>query len=130
LDSTQNFGDPREADNYYTWSATSPYTAADGTAFTSFLATLNSGGCFAGQCDWRLPTIYELQTILLEPYPCTTIPCIDQTVFGPTVAGYYWSATTYAGDPSGAWLVVFSFGNVGYNYKVNPYYVRAVRAGL
>ena len=38
-------------------------TAADGPAYTTFLATLNSNGCFAGQCDWRLPTRSELQTI-------------------------------------------------------------------
>jgi len=45
----------------YTWSnnCTSPYASGcgpDGTAFTVFLATLNTPPCFAGHCDWRLPT--------------------------------------------------------------------------
>ena len=73
-----------DTDDRYTWTAGT--TAADGTAFTSFVATLNSGGCFAGQCDWRLPTRGELQTILMEGYPCSAYPCIDQATFGPTAA--------------------------------------------
>jgi hypothetical protein len=130
MDGTPNPGDPHDADNTYRWSVSG--TAADGTAFTDLLATLNGGGCFAGQCDWRLPTIYELQTILLEPYPCTTSPCIDQAVFGPTVAFLYWSATTHATFtfPHYAWNVYFANGYVYFNGKDTDLYVRAVRAGL
>jgi hypothetical protein len=84
----------------YTWNAFPqpfPHAPADGQAFTIFLAALNSGGCFAGQCDWRLPTLAELETILqaMTPSPCDTSPCIDEEVFGPTVATYYWSDTTF-----------------------------------
>src|SRR5262249_8678845 len=107
-------GTIHDKDNIYTWSA-SPYTtAADGTAFTAFLTTLNTGGCFAGQCDWRLPTLDELQTILLAPYPCATSPCIDQGVFGTTSPYYHWSATTAADYPYGAWYVHFDTGEVNY----------------
>jgi hypothetical protein len=133
LDSTPNLTDRHDADNTYTWSAGIGLTAAGGTAYTDFLATLNGGGCFAGQCDWRLPTMYELQTILLgEPYPCTTSPCIDQAAFGPTVGNVpYWSATTYAWTPDDAWFVTFGSGGVhDYAFKGNHNYVRAVRAGL
>src|SRR2546427_222031 len=96
----------------YTWSNSG--TAPDGTAFTSFLNTLNGGatgvgnclsadgstitGGFNNHCDWRLPTSAELQTILLAPFPCGTSPCIDP-VFGPTAASGYWSSTTDAGRP-------------------------------
>jgi hypothetical protein len=120
-----------DVDNLYSSSAGGDgFAAADGTAFTSFLATLNSGGCFAGQCDWRMPTIYELQTIVLQAYPCATIPCIDQTVFGPTAADYYWSATPLATDPTNAWNVFFNAGYAGYSHTGSSYYVRAVRGGL
>jgi hypothetical protein len=115
--------------NFYSWSATPPFTAEDGTAFTNFLPALNSGGCFAGQCGWRLPTIYELQTILLAPYPCVTSPCIDP-VFGPTVAVSYWSDTTRATSPNNAWGVDFTDGFVFFDVKSHNGAVRAVRAGL
>jgi hypothetical protein len=120
-----------DKDNTYTWSTALFGTDADGTAYTSFLATLNGGGCFAGQCDWRLPTRAELQTILLaEPYPCATSPCIDQGVFGPTAAGYYWSSTTYASSPNEAWAVSFAIGAVEGVVKGAGLSVRAVRGGL
>jgi hypothetical protein len=119
-----------DKDNLYSWTiiAFPNGTAADGTVYTSFLATLPG---FAGQHDWRLPTNAELQTILSEPYPCTTSPCIDQGVFGPTVTGYYWSATNYlATAPAAAWIVNFDDGFVIFNEKDELLSVRAVRGGL
>jgi len=129
--------DPHDVDNTYTWSAGGGgYTFPDGTVFTDFLAKLNGAssdgvtitGCFAGHCDWRLPTIVELQTILLDPYPCGTSPCIAP-VFGPTVALSYWSATPFATGPDSAWLVFFNDGFVNSDGKVANDYVRAVRTG-
>jgi hypothetical protein len=109
----------------------------NGTAFVDLLGhfnnCVNTGGApvggFAGHCDWRLPTVVELQTILLAPYPCGTHPCVDP-IFGPTVAGYYWSATTSADNPGFAWFVNFDNGNVDFDGKDNVGFVRAVRAGL
>lgn len=135
LDGTPNFSDPHDADNTYPWSATT--TAADGTVYTGFLPALNDGACFAGQCDWRLPTIDELQTILAEP--CTTSPCIAP-IFGPTAVSStdthsiaYWSSTTFAGPPGPtyAWQVAFDDGSVdSWNQKTFAHSARAVRGGL
>jgi hypothetical protein len=115
-----------DKDNSYSWSAGG--TAADGTAFTSFLSTLNSGGCFAGQCDWRLPSRDELLTIVAPSFPtCTTGPCIAPA-FGPTAAGAYWSATTRVADPLYAWHVTFSDGEARTEPAKSVFsYVRAVR---
>jgi hypothetical protein len=127
LDGLPNALDPHDADNAYTWSATT--SAADGTVFTNFLETLNGGACFAGHCDWRLPTVWELHTILAESYPCVTSPCIP-AIFGPTGIDLYWTSTTSA-DPSGSvTLVRFGEGYVGSWEKTSSYQVRAVRGGL
>ena len=121
-------------------------TAPNGTAFTSFLNTLNGGatgvgncassdgstqtGGFNNHCDWRLPTIAELATIIdTSASGCGTgSPCIDAT-FGPTAASGYWSSTTFAGGPSLAWGVGFDFGFEFSDGKSFNGFVRAVRGG-
>lgn len=123
-----------DKDDKYSWSGVIT-TAANGSAYTSFLATLNTPPCFANQCDWRLPTIEELQTILSEGYPCLANPCIDPT-FGATRTGDpYYSATRYGvspSDPTGVdvWVVWFSDGALNHGGKPGPFVVRAVRDGL
>lgn len=132
IDDNLNPTDPHDGDNYYSWSSTG--SAADGTAFTQFLPALN-GACFAGQCDWRLPTRDELQTILYDD-PATGFcpisgPCIDP-IFGPTKPNPYWSATAASPQhPQYAWHVNFVAGVVERSWgKAVPWYVRAVRGGL
>lgn len=130
-------GGVNDWDNTYTWTnGDADPTDEDGTAFTVFLSSLNSGGGFAGASGWRLPTVAELLTIPLpEPYPCTTNPCIDP-VFGPTKSGNgYFTATTNPGIPDFVWGVSFGDcglgGCVGTNTKaLSGAYVRAVRGGL
>jgi hypothetical protein len=148
---TDDAGGLTDKNNTYTWS--SLLNEPDGTAFTVFLATLNevspgscsSGGptggccpnaacenpgCYAGHCDWRLPTVVELQTILLEPFPCDTIPCIDESAFGPTaLAVEYWSASTSSNNSDVAWTVFFFDGFTPGKVKDNDSQVRAVRGG-
>jgi len=139
-------GGIHDKDNGYTWSESG--TLYDGTMVTEFLATLNREPCFAGHCDWRIPNIKELQSIVDYeiPYPGPTVNAAFNTncVAGCTVNGSggpmcsctassdYWSSTTSRGNPFNAWYVNFFYGNVftyEYERSLNGY-VRAVRGGL
>ena len=82
--------------NSYSWSADVTSIAPDGTVFTTFLAQLNTN-LFGGHGDWRLPTVGEMQSILIgegvlgqiaedataglnltgQPTDCYLPPCID-----------------------------------------------------
>ena len=95
--------------------------------------SLGLSPCFADHCDWRLPSLVELQTIVDPSAPgCRSVgvACLDQTIFGPTptlTSVVHWSATTLADFPGGAWFVIFDQGgaaNVGNKHDAN--YVRAV----
>ena len=111
----------------YTWApAMSEWTSAlNGRTNDS---TTQSG--FAGHTDWRLPSIVELQTIVdTNATGCGSgSPCIDP-VFGPTASDFYWSASTLASFPDGAWPVNFNFGYVFNAFKTDGNFVRAVRGG-
>jgi hypothetical protein len=134
-------GTVHDQENVHEWSLN--LGRPDGAAFTTFLGTLNNGtssdgttstGCFAGHCDWRMPSIVELRTIidLTAPGCGNGSACIDQTVFGPTVAFFYWSATTDATFPVFAWGVTFGDGQ-GSVFSViedAPLFVRGVRSAL
>jgi hypothetical protein len=128
LDEKPNPDDPHDADNVYTWTTKPRGTAEDGTAFTTFLAALNAGECFAKHCDWRLPSLPELRTILMSPMPCSLNPCLDP-IFGPTAPSIYWSGSESAYHTVRAWYVFFISGYVTTAAKVSPHHVRAVRGG-
>lgn len=133
---TEDFG-LRDYRNTFSWSSTG--TEPDGTLFTQFVPALNdcvspngeamtSG--FAGYCDWRVPTVAELTSILTTG--CTTGPCIDP-VFGPTANTMTYTATRLAAAPGWHWNVSFfppgfpaAFTTLAGSF--NP--VRAVRGGL
>ncbi len=118
-----------DKDNTYTWSTGAP-VAENGSAFTDLLSSLNAGGGFAGSNGWRMPTVMELQTILLGPYPCGTDPCIDP-IFGPAQSDDYWTASTLPADTDQAWTVNFGFGGfTDISDKTGDYPVRAVRGGF
>ena len=119
-------GSIHDKDDTYTWSTV--VSAADGTAYTILLATLNAE-CFAGHCDWRLPTREELQTIVADT--CTGSPCIAEYIFGPTAANIYWSSTSNVTGDGFAWGVQFANGSSpGAAPKSLSLPVRAVRGGL
>ncbi|MCX5870425.1 MAG: DUF1566 domain-containing protein [Deltaproteobacteria bacterium] len=84
-----------------------------------------SGLVFAGQSDWRLPSRFELDSIVDygRSYPAINPVFSCQSSF-------YWSAIPYAGDPVYAWGIYFNDGGDHWLDKINKYYVRCVRAGL
>ena len=102
-------GGIHDKDNTYTWSTGNPWKET-GTAFTTFLKTLNDGS-FGGSNGWRMPSIYELSTLVEPAYPnCSSPPCT--TVPGETFSSGYWSSSTYRDYPYNAWSVYFYNGSV------------------
>jgi hypothetical protein len=129
-------GDVHDVGNTYGWTGESPYTEPTGTLFSGpFLEQLNGltvdpalpPPCFAAHCDWRIPSIDELRSILSAPYDCSASQCID-AVFGPTQASFYWSASSVASSLGrNVWLIYFANGFVTPGSKNEVYYARAVR---
>jgi hypothetical protein len=113
----------------YTWAA----------AFTDFIDVLNdvSGGgvsCFAGHCDWRLPNVKELQSIVNYGMsnPSVSAAFNDCGNGSCTAASAYWASSSLVSNPAVAWVVSFFSGGVGTGagFKGGPNHVRAVRGGL
>ncbi len=78
---------------------------------------------FAGHSDWRLPTIFELTTIMNFNH---FAPVIDSSIFS-CEADYYWSFTWFAGDLFSAWAVDFNHGADHWYDQEETFYVRCVR---
>ena len=133
--------------NTYTWAITpEPYTnIMNGTMVTEFLAALNTPPCFAGHCDWRIPNVRELQSIVnyngslpaikdaffhYSGCPgCTDVTQASCSCTLPTAS--YWSSTTAEySDRTLAWYVDFGRGRGDADDKRGALPVRAVRGGL
>jgi uncharacterized protein DUF1566 len=119
-------GGIHDKDTVYTW-----------TDALAHIGALN-GANFAGHNDWRLPNLNELQTLAnygaVSPAvaPAFNTGCVAAcTVTGCscTQAGFYWSSTTYLGNPQAAWTVTFGGGGVNALFKTNTFFARAVRPG-
>jgi hypothetical protein len=76
---------------------------------------------------WRLPSRLELETLI--DYG-TSNPSINVANFPPTVAGLYWSSTTYASNTTNAWIFNFNGGNVSNTDKMGNFQVRCVSGDI
>ena len=144
--------DVHDVNNRYQWSHPG-ISDPDGGAFVNFLARLNGSfdgsSCFANRCDWRMPEIVELQTILVgmnaadgQSRICASGgACIDPEfrdvggvagAGGPTATSKHWSRTTLPNNRAEAW-VAFQLtgwgGGVDVARKMHGSAVRAVRTG-
>lgn len=137
-DQVADYDNPHDADNEYTWCAGQGQACdvesapLDGTIATDFLARLNgntTGVCYLDRCDWRLPSLAELQSISLSGEECESSPCVAEAALLPMRSSYYWSSTSYVLDPDIAWLLNFNDGASSASFKPTLSFVRAVRSG-
>ena len=81
---------------------------------------------FAGQSDWRVPNIRELQTIVDRS---VVSPTIDKAAFPNTTTSCVWSDTADFSIAGNAWSVNFSYGNADSTSQASTP-VRYVLCGL
>ena len=77
---------------------------------------------------WRLPTIFELATLVDQsvPAPGPTLPAGHPFIVAPS---FYWSATSDITNESNAWGIGFNIGDVGSGIKSSIDFVWCVRDG-
>ena len=90
---------------------------------TGYCANKNVGGTVG----WRLPSVVELKSV---QDPSLATPFVPASIFTGVQSAFYWSASTGADFPSGAWLVDFNGGLVGGLNKTLTHHAWCVRGGM
>jgi hypothetical protein len=95
-----------------------------------FVAGINNGtysNCGAGQTDWRLPNINELESLFDAGQGGTSVWLNYYQGFNNVQSYYYWSSTTAASNPESAWVFEMWLDFLGFIGKANPVFVWPVR---
>lgn len=87
---------------------------------------LNQRSGFAGYYDWRLPSLPELQSLVLSEER----PTICAAAFPQAPIAMFWSSTLMQENGREAKNVYFGTGSMGSNDRDNHYAVRLVRTAL
>ena len=117
--------------NLYTWDQ----------ARTVKIAQLNTPPCFAGHCNWRLPNVREMQSVvdfdrkrpaLAKAFSkkcaagCDVLGCSCVTATGAASLAGVWTSTTNVSVPAEAWQIVHNTGDSTSVAKTATGAVRAV----
>jgi len=109
---------------------------------TSFIDVLNTGPCFAGHCDWRVPNYQELSTIIDYGKNNAAVPTVFDnnctagctSVLGTSCSctpnNPYYTSTTYNLGSTNVWTIDMGNGQIVNDPKGTARRVRAVRGGL
>ena len=92
-----------------------------------FEESINNKIIYAGHCDWRIPTLQELQTIVDKTRDA---PFIDLDVFPRTQNDRYISSTQYEYSRHMSYFVNFSSGTAVIFGRSGGFYLRLVRGKL
>jgi len=129
----------RAASNTYTWLNSDAATNGGGAGSVNGGSCSGSTACdtqtyvaavnaakLCGFSDWRLPTVGELSGLVDSG--AASGAAADAALANQRAASY-WTATpkASAGDTTGAWIVDFATGAVGFTAKSTPASVRLVR---
>ena len=83
--------------------------------------------CYAGYCDWVLPNVRQLQSLIDFGHYNPALP--SGHPFTNVQSSSYWSSTTNASNTYNAWYVGMYYGYVGIDNKTYDGYVWPVRGG-
>lgn len=81
-----------------------------------------------GRGGWKLPAVQELRS-LVDPAQSNPALPAGHPFTNVQSSSSYWSATTDAAGPAGAWAVSFSDGSAFFDFKIFTNFVWCVRGG-